>query len=350
MGKEQKKKDRWLDKIGGKKMKKIINNPLQVVEDSLEGFLYAYSDFYGKVEGVNGIYTKNKKKKVSIVSGGGSGHEPMLSGLVGEGMLDGVALGSVFASPDPNTILETIKAANNGEGVLCLVWNYAGDTMNFSVAEDLALMEGILIETVIVNDDVASAPRKERSGRRGVAGMLFVAKVVGAASELGYSLAEVKRIAKKANENIRSIGIALTPCSIPGNVANFEMAEDELEYGMGIHGEPGIRREKLKTANEIVDEMMKDILADFDSLAGEEVLVFVNGMAATTLLELNILNKRVNENLQEVGVKIYDNVIGKYCTSLEMAGASISIMKLDDELKKLYNEAAYTPFYNHRKK
>ncbi|MDD4370054.1 MAG: dihydroxyacetone kinase subunit DhaK [Anaerostipes sp.] len=331
-------------------MKKIINDPLSVVNESLEGLLFSQKDFYEKVPDVNGIIMKKRKKKVSVVSGGGSGHEPMLSGLVGEGMLDGVAMGSVFASPDPNTISKTIESADQGDGVLCLVWNYAGDTMNFAVAQEFAMMNGVRVEQVVVNDDVASATKEDKDGRRGVAGMLFVAKIAGAAAAFGYSLQEVKAAAEKANGNLRSIGIALTPCSIPGNPPNFIIGEDEFEYGMGIHGEPGIKREKLKKADEIVDEMMEDLIADFGSLEGKEVIVFVNGMAATTSLELNIINRRVNQILQAKKITVYDNIVNSYCTSLEMAGASISIMVLDEELKKLYNQPAYTPCYYHKGK
>ena len=331
-------------------MKKIINDPQAVVDESIEGLLYAYGDFYEKVPEVNGIILKEKKKKVSIISGGGSGHEPMLSGLVGEGMLTGAAMGSVFASPDPNTISKTIISADQGEGVLCLVWNYAGDTMNFMVAHDLAMAAGTAVEQVIINDDVASAPRDDKDGRRGVAGMLFVAKIAGAAADLGYSLQEVKEIAQKANDNLRSIGVALTPCSIPGNPPNFNIGVSEFEYGMGIHGEAGVKREKMKTADNIVEEMLADIINDFGSLENKEVLVLVNGMAATTSLELNIMNRKLNHILKEKNVQVYDNVIGSFCTSLEMAGASISIMILDDELKHLYNQPAYTPCYYQRGK
>ncbi len=331
-------------------MKKIINDPQAVVDESIEGLLYAYGDFYEKVPEVNGIILKEKKKKVSIISGGGSGHEPMLSGLVGEGMLTGAAMGSVFASPDPNTISKTIISADQGEGVLCLVWNYAGDTMNFMVAHDLAMAAGTAVEQVIINDDVASAPRDDKDGRRGVAGMLFVAKIAGAAADLGYSLQEVKEIAQKANDNLRSIGVALTPCSIPGNPPNFNIGDNEFEYGMGIHGEAGVKREKMKTADNIVEEMLADIINDFGSLENKEVLVLVNGMAATTSLELNIMNRKLNHILKEKNVQVYDNVIGSFCTSLEMAGASISIMILDDELKHLYNQPAYTPCYYQRGK
>ena len=202
-------------------MKKIINDPLKVVEESLQGLLYANGDLYEKVPDACGIISKERNGKTAIVSGGGSGHEPMLSGLVGKGMLTGAAVGNVFASPDPYTIKETIKAADQGKGVLCLIWNYAGDTMNFDVAEDLASMEGVKVSHVIVNDDIASAPKEDKKGRRGVAGILFVAKAAGAAAELGYSLEEVKEAAERANEHVRTIGIAITPCSIPGNPPNF---------------------------------------------------------------------------------------------------------------------------------
>lgn len=329
-------------------MKKLINHPSAVVAESLSGFLSAYGRLYEKVDGVNGIYVKDKRPKVAIVTGGGSGHEPAFLGLAGEGMADGVALGNVFASPDPQTILQTIKAADRGKGALLMVLNYAGDTMNFSLASELAEESGLTTATVLMHDDIASAPLESQGERRGVAGALLMLKIAGAAAALGYDLDNTRRIAEKAAENTRSIGIALTPCSIPGSRANFSIPNDEIEYGMGIHGEPGIRREKLKTADEIAAQMVADLLQDFGSLCGEEIVLMINGSGATTLLELNILNHTTVQLLQEAGAKIYDNTIGSCCTSLEMAGAAVSVLKLDPELKKLYDQPAYTPYYYKR--
>lgn len=326
-------------------MKKLINQPRDVVSESLAGFLCAYGEQYEKVAGVQGIYVRKKRNKVAIVTGGGSGHEPAFLGLAGEGMADGVALGNVFASPDPNTVLQTIKAANCGKGVLLLVLNYAGDTMNFGMAADLAKEQGITIETVLMSDDVTSSPLEEKEGRRGVAGSLLVLKVAGAAAASGYCLEETARAARKANEYTRTVGIALTPCSIPGYVPNFSIPDEAFEYGMGIHGEPGIRREALKPVDKIVEDMMQEILHDFGSLETEQVVVNINGAGATTLLELNIINRKVHQILKQAGAMIYDNGINSYCTSLEMAGAAISVMKLDDELRTLYDQPAYTPYY-----
>ncbi|GEN86303.1 dihydroxyacetone kinase subunit DhaK [Oceanobacillus sojae] len=327
-------------------MKKLINEVDDVVLESLDGFVAANHRTHQKVNGVNGVIRKaENNKKVSIVLGGGSGHEPVFLGLVGEGMADGAALGSVFASPDPQTILEVIKSAYTDEGTLCLVINYAGDTMNFGMASELAGYEDLKVETALVTDDVASAPKGQEDERRGVAGLLFITKVTGAAAEKGYSLAEVKQIAEKANRLTRTMGIALTPCSLPGSKPNFTIGEDEYEFGMGIHGEPGIKTKKLKAADEIVTEIIEGLVDDLVLQGGDEVAVLVNSTGATTILELNIVFRQVANLLKKQNIHIYDTNIGSFCTSLEMAGVSISIMKLDNELKSLYNEPAYTPYF-----
>ena len=209
-------------------------------------------------------------------------------------------------------------------------------------------MEGVKVSHVIVNDDIASAPKEDKKGRRGVAGILFVAKAAGAAAELGYSLEEVKEAAERANEHVRTIGIAITPCSIPGNPPNFELGEEEYEYGMGIHGEPGISRESLVSADELTEKMIGDLKEEFGDLKGREAVLLVNGMAATTDLELYIINKKACELLKEAGVILYDNIVGKYCTSLEMAGASVSLFILDEELKRLYDQPACTRCYTQK--
>lgn len=329
-------------------MKKLINQVDSVVSENLEGFLAAYNCTHKKVGGVNGVVLKNSQEKVNIIVGGGSGHEPVFIGLTGEGMADGVALGSVFASPDPKTILEVMKAAYTDQGILCLVLNYAGDTMNFGVAVELAELEGMKIATALVTDDIASAPKGQEDERRGVAGLLLITKVTGGAASKGFSLSETKRIAEKANKNTRTLSIALTPCSLPGRNPNFSINEDEFEFGMGIHGEPGIETKKLKTADGIVTDMITTIVEDLEVQKGDEVIVLVNGTGATTLLELNIVFRQVAKLLQKEEVHIFDSIIGSYCTSLEMAGVSISILKLDDELKKLYKVPAYTPYFYKR--
>ncbi|MGN7397309.1 dihydroxyacetone kinase subunit DhaK [Peribacillus frigoritolerans] len=330
-------------------MKKLINEVDDVVSESLEGFVAAHHRTHRKVDDVNGLVLKKiSNKKVSIITGGGSGHEPVFIGLTGEGMANGVALGNVFASPDPQTILEVMKAAHTDEGVLCLVINYAGDTMNFEMASELAELDGLKVETALVTDDIASAPKGQESERRGVAGLLLITKVTGAATEKGYSLAESRQLAEKANEHTRTLGIALTPCSIPGSKPNFSIKEDEFEFGMGIHGEPGIKTKKLETADEIVKDMVTALVNDLELKEGDEAVVLVNGTGATTLLELNIVYRQVATLLEKEGVLIHDSIIGSHCTSLEMAGASISILKLDDELKHLYNEPAYTSYFYKR--
>ena len=330
-------------------MKKLINNVDDVVAESLEGFLMANRRTHRQVAGVNGLIVNNvNKKKVSVITGGGSGHEPVFIGLTGEGMADGAALGSVFASPDPQTILEVIKGANTDEGVLCLVINYAGDTMNFGVALELAELEGINVATALVTDDVASAPKGQEEERRGIAGLLLVTKVTGAAAQEGYALHETKQLAEKANENIRSLSVALTPCSLPGSKANFTIEEDAYEFGMGIHGEPGIQKKKLQTADNIVEEMVTVIADDLELQEADEVVVLVNGTGATSLLELNIVHRQVVKLMENEGVVIHDSIIGSHCTSLEMAGVSISILRLDDELKRVYNAPAYTSYFYKR--
>ena len=328
--------------------KKLINDPNKVVLESIQGLIKTYPNYYQKVENFNVLYQPSRNNQVSLVSGGGSGHEPMLLGLIGENMLTGVAAGNVFTSPDPQTILAAIEAVESQAGVLNLVWNYAGDRMNFEMDKELAEMRGTKNATVIVNDDIASASKEKRGERRGVAGMLFVTKIAGAAASLGYDLAKVKEITQATVDNTRSMGIALTPCSIPGKTENFTIEKDQYEYGMGIHGEPGIKTETFEEAHVIVKKMMEDIITDFglDYLQQEDVVVLVNGMAATTSLELYLVVNEVTNYLAEKSIKIHDVVAGKYCTALEMAGISITLMHMNEERRTLYNMPASTPFYS----
>ncbi|PFG03355.1 dihydroxyacetone kinase subunit DhaK [Bacillus sp. es.034] len=327
-------------------MKKIINENENIITEMLEGFLYAHGNVYKKLETTNGIVIRDRKDKVGILIGGGSGHEPLFIGFVGEGLADGAAVGNVFAAPPPYNVLEVTKAIDSGKGVLHVYGNYAGDILNFDMAAELAEMEGIECKTVIVRDDVASAPLKRYEDRRGIAGDVFVIKIAGAASDQGLSLEEVARVTQKAADHTRSIGVALTPGMIPGlEKPTFSLAEDEIEFGMGIHGEPGIERTKMMKADDLTDRMLDSLFKDFDYKKGHEVCVLVNGLGSTTQLELMIVNRRVNQVLKDKGIVIHHNDVNSYCTSQEMGGVSISLLLLDNELKKYYDQPAYSPYF-----
>lgn len=326
-------------------MKKVINDPSNVLSDMLKGIEYAHPEYLKKIEEGNVLIRKDKAtNKVAIISGGGSGHEPAHAGYVGYGMLDGAVCGEVFTSPTPDQVYEGIKAVDSGKGVLLVVKNYTGDIMNFDMAKEMAEMEGIEVASVVVNDDVAVEDSLYTAGRRGIAGTVFVHKIAGAMAERGRDLSEVKRVAEKTIENIKSMGMAISSCIVPAaGKPNFNLAEDEVEIGMGIHGEPGTHREKISTADSIVEQLVERILLNIDIEKGEEVAVMVNGLAATPFMELYIVNKKLHEMLGERDIKIYKTFIGEYMTSLEMAGFSISILKLDKELKSLLDEEADTP-------
>ena len=327
-------------------MKKVINNAENVVSEMLEGIVMANPDYVRKLDNADVLVRKNSpvKGKVAIVSGGGSGHEPAHGGYVGKGMLDGAVAGAVFTSPTPDQIYEAIKAVDGGAGVLLVVKNYTGDVMNFDMAKEMAEMDGIKVESVVVNDDVAVENSTFTAGRRGIAGTILVHKIAGAKAETGASLQEVKAVAEKVIKNVRSMGMALSSCIVPAaGKPNFTLAEDEMEIGIGIHGEPGTHREKIKSADGIVDELVEKILKDMPLEAGSEAAVIVNGLASTPLMELYIANRRLHQILNEKGIKIYKSMVGEYMTSLEMAGFSVTILKLDDELKKLLDSPADTP-------
>ncbi|WIF93926.1 dihydroxyacetone kinase subunit DhaK [Caminicella sporogenes] len=329
-------------------MKKIINNPENVVNEMLDGIVKAHPEYVKRLEGFNVLVRadKNDKKKVALVSGGGSGHEPSHGGFVGEGMLDAAVAGEVFTSPTPDQVFEAIKAVDNGEGVLLIIKNYTGDVMNFQMAGELAEAEGIKVKSVIVNDDVAVENSTWTTGRRGIAGTIFVHKIAGAAAEKGMNLSEVKRIAEKVISNVRSMGMSLTPCTVPAaGKPGFELAEDEMEVGLGIHGEPGTHREKIKPASEIVKDLLDKIFNDIDLKENDEVAVMINGLGGTPLMELYIVNNEVEKLMREKGLMIYRTIVGNYMTSLEMAGFSISVLKLDDELKELLDYKADTPAF-----
>ena len=327
-------------------LKKVINNQDAVVDEMIEGFISAYGNNYRKVDGVNGIVLKKKKDKVGIVIGGGSGHEPMFLGYVGEGLADGVAIGNVFAAPTPNNVLEVTRAVDSGMGVLHIIINYEGDSLNFGMGAELAEMEGLTVNRIVVCDDVVSAPKERKEDRRGIAGAIFVYQIAGAAADLGLSLEEVTRIAQKAAEFVCTVGIALTPGTIPNTgIPTFELGEDEMEFGMGIHGEPGVQRTKILQANELTETMLQYIIDDLPLKQEDEVCVLVNGLGSTTSMELMIVNRRISQILKEHNIFIYDTQIGNYCTTQEMGGFSISLLKLDDELKTYFNYPASSPFY-----
>jgi len=325
-------------------MKKVINHPEQVVEEMLEGVVKAHPQYVKRLEGFNVLTRANgPTAKVALVSGGGSGHEPSHGGFVGRGMLDGAVAGAVFTSPTPDQVFEAVKAVDGGKGVLLIIKNYTGDVLNFEMAAEMAAAEGIEVEKVIVNDDVAVENSTWTTGRRGIAGTLFVHKIAGAKAEAGGSLAEVKQVAEKVIANVRSMGMALAPCTVPAaGKPSFTLAENEIEIGMGIHGEPGTHREAIRPADEIVAHLMEKILAEA-SVAGQEVAVMVNGLGGTPTMELYVVNRKVAEILGAAGAKIVKTFVGNYMTSLEMAGFSISVLKLDGELKELLLAPADTP-------
>ncbi|MFZ5816243.1 MAG: dihydroxyacetone kinase subunit DhaK [Bacillota bacterium] len=326
-------------------MKKLINQVERVVEDMLDGFVAAYPSYVKRVPESTVVARAGGavQGKVGLVSGGGSGHEPSHGGFVGYGMLDAAVAGAVFTSPTPDQVFEGVKAANGGAGVLLVIKNYTGDVMNFEMAGEMAEAEGIQVANVVVNDDVAVENSTWTTGRRGIAGTVFVHKIAGAKAEAGGSLEEVKAVAEKVIANVRSMGMALTPCIVPAaGKAGFELGADEVEIGMGIHGEPGTHRESLRTAAEITRHLTEKVMADLELKAGEEVAVLVNGLGGTPLMELLICNKTVAEMLAEAKVKVHRTIVGEYMTSLEMAGFSVSILRLDDELKALLDAPAET--------
>lgn len=320
-------------------MKKILNNPENYVDEMLEGFVAAHPEFY-RMHGDSGkVVTRAKQAKsgkVGIVTGGGSGHLPVFTGYVGEGLLDACAVGEVFASPSAEQMADAIRVADQGAGVLRLYGNYGGDVMNFDMAGELVEFEDINCTTVLLADDVASAPPAEHEKRRGVAGMVYAFKLAGAAAEEGRDLEAVTAVAQKAADACRSIGAALSSCTVPqAGKPTFDIADDEMEMGMGIHGEPGVWRGKLRTADEIADEMMDRLLVDMPLASGDRVSILVNSLGATPPEELYILYRIVKQRLDKAGATIVMPLVGRYATSMEMSGVSFTLCKLDDELEAL---------------
>lgn len=327
-------------------MKKVINNPEQVVEEMLQGAVLAHPQYVKRVEGFNVLVRANSpvQGKVALVSGGGSGHEPSHAGYVGRGMLDGAVAGAVFTSPTPDQVYEAAKAVDGGKGVLLVIKNYTGDIMNFEMAAEMAEADGIKVAKVVVNDDVAVENSTWTTGRRGIAGTVFVHKIAGAKAETGADLAEVQKTAEKVVANVRSMGMALSPCIVPAaGKPSFTLAENEVEIGMGIHGEPGTHRESIRSADETAEHLLNKILADITLRASDEVAVMVNGLGGTPLMELYIVNRKVAAVLAEKNIKTVKTYVGNYMTSLEMAGFSITVLKLDGELKELLLAPADTP-------
>lgn len=328
-------------------MKKLINQVDDIVSEMLDGMIAAYPQYVKRLEGFEVLVrAKGPSSKVALVSGGGSGHEPSHGGYVGRGMLDGAVAGAVFTSPTPDQVYEAIKAVNGGKGVLLVIKNYTGDVMNFEMAADMARDEGIEVEQVIVADDVAVENSTWTTGRRGIAGTVLVHKIAGAAAESGMNLADVKRVAEKVIANVRSMGMAVNACTVPAaGKPSFDLADDEIEIGIGIHGEPGTHREKISTVNEVADKLLAKIFAEGIYSSGDEVAVLVNGMGGTPLMELFVANKHVSDVLASKGLKVSKTIVGNYMTSLDMEGFSITLLKLDDELKKFLNAPADTPAF-----
>jgi dihydroxyacetone kinase-like protein len=324
-------------------MQRIINNPNDVVDDMINGFIKAHKDIIEKTENNRVLKYKKApiKNKVGIVTGGGSGHKPAFIGYIGENMVDAVAIGEIFSSPTAKAFYDAFKTADSGKGVACLYGNYAGDNMNVKMAIKMAEKDGIAVKTVIANDDVASAPKEERNKRRGVAGEVLMWKIAGAKAALGGNLDEVISVAQKAIDNTKSVGIGLTPCTIPAlGKPNFVIEEGKMELGIGHHGEPGIRVTDLKTADEMAEIMLDIILPDLPFVSNDEVVVLISGLGATPVMELYILYAKIAEILANKNIKIYKPYVGDYFTSLDMMGVTVTLMKVDNELKELIDLSA----------
>ncbi|TLM75465.1 dihydroxyacetone kinase subunit DhaK [Pseudarthrobacter sp. NamB4] len=326
-------------------MKKLINDPRAVVEESVQGFGLAHANLVTISTDPTFITRKDApvSGKVGLVSGGGSGHEPLHAGFVGRGMLDAAVPGAVFTSPTPDQILPATLAVNAGAGVVHIVKNYTGDVLNFETAAELAEAEGVSVRTVLVNDDVAVEDSLYTAGRRGVGGTVLVEKIAGAAAERGDDLEAVAAVGERVNANVRTMGVALSACTVPhAGTPSFDLAEDEIEIGIGIHGEPGRHRIPMENADGITDRLLEPVLSDLAIASGDRVLLFVNGMGGTPLSELYIIYRRAAQVLSERGASVERSLVGNYITSLEMQGCSISVLRLDDELRELWDAPVHT--------
>lgn len=329
-------------------MKKIINKPDDVVDDMIEGILLAHSGHLRSTpESPRALVLAESpvSGKVGIVTGGGSGHLPLFLGYVGRNLLDGVAVGNVFAAPAASAVLAATRAVDSGAGVVHLFGNYAGDVLNFDMAAELAAEDGIRVETLTVADDVFSAGKDEREKRRGIAGLALAYKIAGAKAALGGTLEEVVEVTGRATQSMASAGVALSPCTVPtAGRPTFEIGEDEMEIGMGIHGEPGIKRTHIMTAKSIAELLVPTLLENLGSTGGESMAVLVNGLGATALSELYVLYREVDRSLERAGVARGRAFVGEYATSMEMKGCSITLLRLDSELNELLDLPSYTPF------
>lgn len=328
--------------------KKILNDPRRATEEMMEGLVLAYDGRVGKVDGHGAFFLKEiRENKVALLVGGGSGHEPIFGGFLGRNLADGAAAGEVFTSPSPQTICAAARAIHRGKGVVFVYGNYSGDNMNFDMAAEMLAMEGIETRTIRVRDDVAVGAPDRPDDRRGIAGDVFVIKIAGGAAAELDDLDEVARIAAKAEANTRSMGVAVSPGSLPeSGKPTFELGDDEIEIGMGAHGEMGVKRQKMTNADDIVDQMMAPILRDLPYRPGDEVALLINNLGATTQFELLIANRRVRQILAREGVKVHRSFIGSWLTSQEMAGFSITLMKLDAELKRYLDLPSASPGFS----
>lgn len=329
-------------------MKKLINDPYRVTMEAIEGYVAAFPKQVRQVKNLPVVVRADSpiKGKVGVVIGGGSGHEPLFMGYLGKGLADGCPVGNIFTSPSPEVVLAATREVSGGAGVIYLYGNYSGDVMNFGMAAETAAEEGIRVETVLVTDDVASAPREETERRRGIAGDFFVFKAAGACADAGGTLDDAVAAARKANDNTRTMGVALSSCVIPASGKPiFQLAEDEIELGLGIHGEPGELRTKLEPADRVVDRMMPRILEDLPFRAGDTVAVLVNGLGSTPLCELYIVYRRVAQFLSNAGIKIHRSYVGEYSTSLEMAGCSVTLVRMDEDLRNWLDRPAVCPCF-----
>lgn len=323
-------------------MQRILNNPDNIVDEMLSGFLKSHSDIVEKTDNPRVIKSKESVEgRVGVVTGGGSGHKPAFVGYVGKNMCDAVAVGEICSSPTAVAFLDACRVANGGKGVACLYGNYSGDNMNVKMAVKMAAKEGLEVKIVVANDDVASAPKDQREKRRGVAGEVLMWKIGGAKANTGASLDEVIAIAQKAIDNTRSVGIGLSPCVLPAvGHPNFEIKPGTMEVGIGHHGEPGIEVVPLEKANQMAKRMVDIVLPDYPFVSGDEVVVLVSGLGATPVMELYVLYDEIERLITSKGIKIHKAYVGNYFTSLEMMGATLTVMKLDDELKKLIDMPA----------
>jgi phosphoenolpyruvate---glycerone phosphotransferase subunit DhaK len=329
-------------------MKKLINDPRNVVQELIEGYVLANERTIYRHAKVNAVIRRDApvKDKVGVVVGGGAGHEPLFLEYVGRGMADAEAHGQIFAAPAPAVALEAIRAVNAGRGVMLLYNNYAGDVLNFDIAQDMARAEGIRVETVLITDEIASAPKGREAERRGTTADHVVIKIAGAAAERRLPLEEVVRVTTKAITGARSLGVALSSCTLPATGREiFDLPDDQMEVGMGLHGEPGVERTSLLSADRTAEKMVPRIAEDLPYGHGDEIVLVINGYGATTRMEMFIFNRRIRAMLADLGIRVHATEIGEFCTSQEMKGLSVTFVRMDDELKALFDDPCESSFY-----